>query len=172
MRELAAIADLGDPLFWPGLTAPAVEALGRHFTVRAGAAVVSSHAFADLDIVLNSCLTFHLRDRARLERLRPLCEGIGLLLARYLPPTDRDGGVGYKAALVLQDVLEESLTGPLASWVSAYEQRAKAKTLSDAEAGALIVMLTVQTRDTGAVWPALKPLAKRLSYRPRVGRSS
>ena len=170
IRELAIIADLEDPVGWPGLTAPAVEAIGSYFAALASEADYLSatswpEPLNDIDCVLNTCFTFQLRDQARLQRLRPLCEGMGQLLTRLVAPAGGEAGVGYKALLVLQDVSEESMTGPLASWVTAFEKRLKAQALSDSEVGALHVILAVQVKNTGAPWPVFKSLAKSMGWR-------
>jgi hypothetical protein len=174
LREVATIMAVGDPQLCPGLTAPAVEALGRFYarpaaeqellaqrayqsdssTVPAGVGVTRGQAEA---VVVTALLGP--RELAHYERLRPLCEGLGAYLARQ--PSIAGESLCIQAARALRSAPTAALAGPLASWVKAFARRIDEEKLSGMERNILQNIIADQMLDS-ALAPAFGPIAERL----------
>jgi hypothetical protein len=138
---LKEVAAFGDPVGWPGLTAPAVQFLAQHFDP----AHVDSEAWrydvspqdyrsvlcVEANGIVLSCLS-ETYDAAYYVRLLPLYQSLGALLASA-GKTLEGANFATNAAAALRQAPTSALTGPLLTWVQAFTQRAVAGELSAGE---------------------------------------
>jgi hypothetical protein len=146
--ELIFIIGRSDPQGWSGLTAPAAPALGHYFADMLpfsqsdpGGGVVRDQAMWAAE----NCFGEASYTESHYLRLQPLIEGLGAFLAR------QNKEEGWQLGLVAVDVLDRAptsmLTGPLASWVSAFAQRHDQGNLSDTECSRLQNLISSQSSD-------------------------
>jgi hypothetical protein len=114
LLRIARVAAYGDPMGWPGLTAPAVRFLGQYFSEPKFDA--RSQTAGN---VIDDCFR-GAHDEAYYERVRVLAQALATVIART--PGDR-GGACTRAAAILKTAPTFALTGALSSWVTAFAQR-------------------------------------------------
>jgi hypothetical protein len=152
VSDLIRIVKLGDPGNCPGLTDPAVRCLAQFFATpprefeqraRDGADSAIRQLFIDGGVS---------DEPEHYLRLQPLCEGVGALLARphAHDPARSEGMVEFRAAAVLFSAPTFAAAGPLASWVAALANRAKARNLDSHTRAVLRNIITDQTSDSPA----------------------
>ena len=156
--ELAVIADIGDPKTLPSLTAAVPWVMGQYFAAppRGQIAFLTDHAHAVIDVCFPGG-----EGGAHYERLRPLCEGLGVFLDAQMREK-RERGLFMRAAMVLRDAPMGALAEPLRSWVDAFVARIDRKELSARERSELYFIVSTRTHETGFGW-ALAELVERLS---------
>jgi hypothetical protein len=135
---LAAIAADGDPVEWPGLTDPAVDALGRYL-VTAGLNLHNEDGTLTLpvgdvvncaELVLSVCFSGQ-HDCAYYQRLIQLCNGVAVILE--CSPAGNRAGLAVRAARALRAAPTEAVLGPLRSWVRAFRVRYEDGNLRESE---------------------------------------
>lgn len=148
---LAAVAE-GDPADTPGLTAPAIEALGRYFASPAA----DTKAAQDLGIAsieaFHTCSPRRLTPLEHYEQLRPLCEGLGVYLGSNL----EEAQIGFlradifvATAKALSFAPTDALRGPLRSWIEAVAAREREGVLEPATREILRALIRVRATDVG-----------------------
>jgi hypothetical protein len=160
-RELAVLADMGDPREWPGFTEPAVMALGKYFSGHNEGSSVFDYG----DWVL-SILFSNRYDAARYQRLLPICEGVGFFVKTQsgIPSGIPGTTICDKAAMIMKDAPPEALETALASWVDAFTERLSKKVASAVERGAMEKMLVDQVTAVGAPVRCFRNAARLLGY--------
>jgi hypothetical protein len=132
---LATVVAKGDPRYWPGLTAPAVEAFGSFFAAPPPAPA-STHAsiYEKASRAFDACWERG-KDESYWLRLQPLVDGLGELLLR----TRKDEGVVFcvRAATAIRTLPPTLLDGVFVSWVQAFTQRARLHELGAEESAVL-----------------------------------
>jgi hypothetical protein len=163
--QLARMAALGDPWGWEGLTVPVVTAMSSYF--QDAAAFADVNELGDVVAtstpqqtgcayqVLQQCFSQR-EDISYYQRLQPLCEAFGAFMASFggkvttkLTLEEKishnndaaEEGIGLLAIKVLAAAPTAALTGPLRSWVEAFEIRCDSNDLSDIERSELQEMI-------------------------------
>jgi hypothetical protein len=169
-RGLAVIAALGDPEGWPGLTAPAVTALGSYYTSHIHDSEQLSRQVSgvlfDLCFLRNperdSFFKGSEHDEAHYLRLQPLCASLAEFVRNQPQLPGTAFLVNMAAAMELAPVA--ALAGPLHSWVLAFAERYDVGTLPDDVWGPLNSLIH-EHKDNAQFASAFAPLIERRRQR-------
>jgi hypothetical protein len=171
VNELAAIAHYGDPAGCPGLSAPAVLVLARYYDVASKAAFApqaSMYRQHDTCIAAGNAITlcfYWPRSPEHYQRLQPLADSLGLLLARA--HTRESQRVCETAANVLMgSVSTSAAAGPLRSWVNALAERCDANGFfSQPKRATLLAAVEARSRSSELAEAVFAPLLQSLQRR-------
>jgi hypothetical protein len=148
--DMARACALGDPDGWPGLTAPAVDALGS-FLAGTVAGNTTDVVYLCAEYTMQACFTSGRSyspaagisaDSEYCRRLAPICDGLASIISWWpagLPLNGRD--LILDTADVLRIAPAEAIAGPLQSWVEALAARVRANELTVSE---LTVLRNIQ----------------------------
>jgi hypothetical protein len=144
VQDLATVAMFDEPVY--GFADPAVQALGQYFASttlkRRELLVLREQAKR----VISLCLSAGDDGEAHYQRLLPICQGIGQMLARASRDSTSRSSVCVVAANALKRAPAAALTGPLRSWVEVFAQRVEAG-ISAAEREALEAVIIANSDD-------------------------
>jgi hypothetical protein len=115
-RELAVIAAQPDPVGWPGLTAPAVVALGRYYATRINDHEDLSRQFSG--VLFQFCFTGEDHDEAHYQRLQPLCQSLAEFVSQY--PQIAGKTFLENMARTFRFAPVAALSGALRSWIDVF----------------------------------------------------
>jgi hypothetical protein len=122
LQELTAISGfgaLGEPEGCPWFAQPAVQALAQYFSDVEDDEMRDKHAIYVIQGILSP--NDPAQPLAYYEYLRPLCEGLGVVLAQ----SKSRGELPVAAAHALKNAPSAALAGPLRSWANAFALRLK-----------------------------------------------
>jgi hypothetical protein len=113
--RIARLIKFGDPVGWPGLTAPAIKFMGWYCS-----ASEPAPSGAVVEIVIDKCFLEGINEESEFEYLQPLIDDLATVIKRT--PVDVRP-VCVRAASVLRVAPTSALVGSLVSWVQAFATR-------------------------------------------------
>lgn len=126
-EEIVAVAALGDPVGYPGLSTPAVRFLGRHLE-QGPARALKAKAVT----VIDRLFVAHAYDQAYYQRLLPICLGVGDLIARC---EERDCvSARVVTSMLLAHAPAQLQARELSSWVHAFAQLVRRDVFNERDA--------------------------------------
>jgi hypothetical protein len=162
--ELVTLVGKGDPVGWPGLTAPAVTALtaylDRNAELEGFDPLQKMGLFLDLEILWAPGHCFaKARKAVDYKQMLPLCRSLAKMIVQEAAD-DKD--VAWHMARTLRAVEVDAITGPLASWVPAFVERRLQKRIQTVENAVFQDVAAEAAQDPERAL-ALKPILDLLS---------
>lgn len=162
-REIFNVVAHGDPAYWPGLTAPAVDALGSLLSsVSKDPDRISFRRYRYTGRTIDALNNFKKKDELSLqqcERLTPVFGGLAAVL-KSLP--QNDGVIVHrKIAELFSSAPAQALEEPLQSLVRAYVQRIEDGVLTPDE-DAVLQQIKAKQVSRGQITEGFRPISDRL----------
>jgi hypothetical protein len=160
--ELLAVAITGDPNFYPGLSAPAIEALGRFFAHSHGTKSFGKMVALAIWECLPESKATALDDYWRLQ---PILEGVAAFMAHISDKKKGDKfGVPTWAVLPVAEAPVAALAGPLRTWVDVVALALDNDNLTGSERSFLYQRIKADRNDP-AFAHAFAPIIERLQHK-------